>query len=71
MLTKEDASRFYHVCHHCMAKWFSNAVSRCPRCGRQSLSTERLIPPWTFYQGASPPALPVSTGLSEKTSDKT
>jgi DNA-directed RNA polymerase subunit RPC12/RpoP len=44
---KHGDGEWYFVCSQCGAKWFAAAKrSKCPRCGRTSVSRERLVPPW-------------------------
>lgn len=38
---------FYFICYRCNAKWFAPGKKwTCPRCGKQSTSTEERDPPW-------------------------
>lgn len=45
--TVRPALAWYFVCFVCNAKWFGARQSGvCPRCGAETTTTERLIPPW-------------------------
>jgi excisionase family DNA binding protein len=50
--------RPYHVCGNCDCKWLDHEEkAACPRCGDDSVSVEKLKPPW---MNEEPPMLEVS-----------
>lgn len=54
----ESAEKFYLVCDHCTAKFYSdNDVEKCPRCDAVVRSTERHVPPWSRFQVDLEPAI--------------
>lgn len=72
MSFKEAKSRFYHACRRCTAKWYAPmARMQCPRCGAESLSTERMVPPWMRGKNALEPVTPAITRRADEATDKT